>query len=1282
MPNEPEGDAKKEELLAKIERVKEGRGRVGTLAWIAGIALLAALGGGALTVIFLSDSPFSQGGWALGGGEVEARFTDYLEGKRFSRARESIALIKEREGESVRTQRMTLALARAFLAEEAYDEAYALVSELSLVDKSDRVMIEILRVKFGAQRPFFFTEDGDLRAPYNLPCYDTEFNTTLELDSRPPKTPGGKKAEQARRFVEDLEDAEALMEERPKVREAFQDMTDLKELVRWAWDLVDEEDFRETLGEPADLPLPVRYQFANLLFRERRYEEAISLFRPIIEGVEGEKEAEKAFAHLARFYALHKALEKAIPFWDYRLGNFMEACLAEPEFKAIHERIQGRVEEVIPPGALEEDWVLEELIERDVFEKGEIPIESDELILVNESTSLERFEQETEREETSQLFLQTDHREFILTNPASRPLHSKGGGRLKLLSLYRGVIRLHLYRFPNYPVYSAFEVEKAFAGLQGAKRIKTWSEDLGRLSENGRKGMEYWIPLPGVEAGYYAVLAEARYCPIFSGVKLIVSDLMLAVRAGKDSLLAYVTDRRSGEPAAGVRLKGHLEVEYNFHSLWKSPLEKNRDPEFEKGLKDATIFFGTAKEPSAAKQEELRRASPEFREGWEAGRALRKTYPPLAVCNEGVTDEKGVWILDVPPAMHEHAYKAKVTSADPWMCFWSSVTTKEDWHKKRLKTLFYPDRPLYRPGDEVHFKGIVRDFDGENYYLPGPKPVAVEIRLGDTTVFSASLHPDDVGCVAGDFKLSEDASLGAYKVHVNGGKGRTVFKVRHYQKPDMEIRLETERSIFTAGETVQARMHVTTLAGEHRPGAKVKVQIRRIPMDLEHRVAFRLPGEPQNPDPLDRAGKTIFSKNLIADAQGSLTVPFKTSPGVEAVYRIRASVTEGKVIHGAQTLVEARAVPVRLTVVSDRAAYRPQDTLRLNVTSRDLRGRPVAWSLRLRELPRKTKKKEENPPHYEPLSWDFDTEEDGSGEIAVPVREGCGGYVLGVRYQGDWHDRDVPVTLIHRNGPAKKTMVQPDREVYLPGESMKVSLRLPRGAGFALLTGETDRILFHRVVEVSKSGVEVSVPIRAEYGPNFFLALTTVGHDNVIHVCSKAIRVVPVDKFLTLSIATDKSEYRPGETCHASVTVSDYYGKPCAGASVSIGVVDVALYKLETDRTPDLWTYFYSHRVPHRIEYAWFNDTFSFEEFFIWKSPIFGWGKYEFRGKYWNSASGAGEACVPMGGADISTAPAFGGGSGTWPSGGRISAPTRTGSSASPSRSPTRSRAFGSPPGE
>lgn len=103
----------------------------------------------------------------------------------------------------------------------------------------------------------------------------------------------------------------------------------------------------------------------------------------------------------------------------------------------------------------------------------------------------------------------------------------------------------------------------------------------------------------------------------------------------------------------------------------------------------------------------------------------------------------------------------------------------------------YTDRPIYRPGQTVHFKGILRkDEDGE-LILPASS-LTVTVRLKDprgNQLQVWTLRPSGFGTVAGELPIAEGAPLGEYRfsLELDGEIGAVSVLVEDYAAPDLEL---------------------------------------------------------------------------------------------------------------------------------------------------------------------------------------------------------------------------------------------------------------------------------------------------------------------------------------------------------------------------------------------------------------------------------------------------------------------------------------------------------------
>ncbi|MBN2004663.1 MAG: Ig-like domain-containing protein, partial [Anaerolineae bacterium] len=131
----------------------------------------------------------------------------------------------------------------------------------------------------------------------------------------------------------------------------------------------------------------------------------------------------------------------------------------------------------------------------------------------------------------------------------------------------------------------------------------------------------------------------------------------------------------------------------------------------------------------------------------------------------------------------------------------------EGEYSEVYRTYVYTDRPIYRPGQTVAFKGVVRSEDDAAYNLPGVRQVQVSIRdAAYEEIYSEQLTLSELGTFDGTLDLAEGASLGDYQVYVSFGDygGYTSFQVAAYRAPEFEIVVETSEAEVQRGDDVAA----------------------------------------------------------------------------------------------------------------------------------------------------------------------------------------------------------------------------------------------------------------------------------------------------------------------------------------------------------------------------------------------------------------------------------------------------------------------------------------------
>ena len=276
------------------------------------------------------------------------------------------------------------------------------------------------------------------------------------------------------------------------------------------------------------------------------------------------------------------------------------------------------------------------------------------------------------------------------------------------------------------------------------------------------------------------------------------------------------------------------------------------------------------------------------------------------------------------------------------------------------RSYLYTDRPVYRPGDPVHIKGIVRQEQNDALVLPGPQAVTLRVADPDNKeVLKKQLTLSSHGTVAVDFNLTSDAALGYYNIDLEfNGKHEASwgsFYVEDYKKPEYQVTVKPAVTRVLQGNSIQATISARYFFGEPVAGGKVKYVVHTSThywwdQDDQDDNGGSADADSDTSDdtdePDDIYGQTEQQEHQgVLDANGQLTVtlPTQVDPKhTDQDYRIEARVTDvaNREVAGHSSVL-ATYGSFRVSVEPTNYVVQAGQPTRVKVTAQDYDGKPV-----------------------------------------------------------------------------------------------------------------------------------------------------------------------------------------------------------------------------------------------------------------------------------------------------------------------------------------------------
>ncbi|MCB9870704.1 MAG: tetratricopeptide repeat protein [Planctomycetes bacterium] len=517
---------------------------------------------------------------------------------------------------------------------------------------------------------------------------------------------------------------------------------------------------------------------------------------------------------------------------------------------------------------------------------------------------------------------------------------------------------------------------------------------------------------------------------------------------------------------------------------------------------------------------------------------------------EGTTGNDGVWRYKGPEL--QRSDRLSVFAVDAAGSGASSLDLSGMGYSQGLtaKAYLYTDQPIYRPGQRVHVRGIVREVEGGLYRLPRGEDYRVQVLSANgRLLLQRKVRFSSFGTFTADLSLPPEAELGTWTVRVDDGprSGQSTtatFEVAQYQRPRLELTAEPKARVVLRGEKVEGLFRLRYYFGEPAAGKTVTYSLR-----------------------LPDGG--LVERSGVSTASGEVAFSFDTREfNEESVAQIRARVAEANV---ATTLL----VPIVTTTITPsvsvmRSVYLTGESFEVTVKVVDRTGKPVVQRGTV-ELLRRERGLRGATQEVRTAELPFSTAADGTARVPFRAEQG-GDYVVRVRTQdrlGTPVSAQTGVAISGKNDQIKLRLLS-DRQYFKVGETVRLKVANRAGPRLALRTAQGDGVLAYQSLVLPVGESTLDVVLQPMHAPNFTLALAMIDGQQ-LHTAERELRV---SRDLQITVKPTQPRVEPGSEVEVEISTRDATGKPVA-AELALGVVDDALLALRADHSPAIGAFFF-----------------------------------------------------------------------------------------------------------
>ncbi len=564
----------------------------------------------------------------------------------------------------------------------------------------------------------------------------------------------------------------------------------------------------------------------------------------------------------------------------------------------------------------------------------------------------------------------------------------------------------------------------------------------------------------------------------------------------------------------------------------------------------------------------------------------------------GQTGADGVWRASLP-AWSSNSFLSIIAQGQGEYGAWFSYAAS---NLPTRQGYLYTDRPIYRPGQTVYFRGALRDRRDMDYRVPNIRSVHVTIEstYSGQKLYEGDVPVTDFGTFSGELQLPFSAPIG--EAIIRADQASVMFTIAEFRVPEYEVTVTPQQEAIFQGDALNALVEASYYAGGAVSNATVEWSAYGEPTSFPYSGPgrYRFDDETQG-DFSYYAG----DGTALTDANGKFLVTTgNTRPQAVRPMQLTVEATvvdESQQAISGRTSVLAHPANVYVGLRSDRYFGKAGEPMPIELIAVTAASEPLAdkrIDLTVVEI-RWSRAPVEG--EYGQYRWTREEIEVATAQV-VTGRDGKATYlftppdagIFRVRASAlDEYERRNSSTLrfwvtgrrpVWWGEPSRTIDLIADKESYRPGDVAQVLVPIPfAGASTVLVSIERAGIINYEVRRVEGSTLLYELPITEAHVPTIHFDVTVVkGIDeeslNPDYRTGKiTLDVEPVRQALTITVTPSTTLAQPREAVTFDLQAVDASGEPVQ-AEFGVALTDKAILALLPPNSGTLLDAFYGRQ--------------------------------------------------------------------------------------------------------